>query len=155
MSFGEIFDDRAFVHPSMAKDLEYMPLEGESQVAEYGADARQAFDDALSRALGGCATSAAGGAASPGQESLDSCDKYYYATLERSMKEIKATPLTRTLAGAELVEVVTGEMQLTLEQVASMAIPILVGPAGKFLRVFQGDNVSPSLYPYEVDRNMN
>ena len=68
-----------------------MPLEGESPVADDGADARQAFDDVLSRALGGGATSAAGGAASPVQESLDSCDMYYYATLERSMKEVKQT----------------------------------------------------------------
>ena len=37
----------------------------------------------------------------------------------------------RTLAGAELVEVVTRKMQLTPEQGVSMAIAILMGPAGK------------------------
>ena len=55
----------------------------------------------------------------------------------------------------ELVDFVTRELQLTLEQVASMAIPTLVGPAGKPLQVFPGDKVSPSLYPYKVDPNKN
>ena len=78
--------------------------------------------------------------------------------MRSDFKKKQKTPLTRTLASAELVEVVAREMQLTPEQVTSMAssIPILVGPAEKekLLRVFRGGNLSPSLYVYKVDRNM-
>ena len=49
----------------------------------------------------------------------------------RSNCSLKKPPLTRTLSGAELVEAITREMQLTPEQVPSMAIPILVGPTVK------------------------
>ena len=65
----------------------------------------------------------------------------------RSDFSLKKTTLTRTLAGAELVEVVTREMKLSPEQVTSMG--------GNLLQVFRGGNVSPSLYVYKVDRNMN
>ena len=71
------------------------------------------------------------------------------------MKEIKRkTPLTRTLGGAELVEVVTREMRLCPEQDPCMAIQILVGSAGKLLRVIPRDNGIPSLYVRKLDRNM-
>ena len=57
--------------------------------------------------------------------------------------------------GAELLKFLTRQHQLTLAQVASMAVPIIGGPEGKLLRVFPGDNVSPSLYPYKCYRNIN
>ena len=88
-SFGAIFDDRVFVHSSAAKDLESTPPERESQVADDGADDNKTYEDVLARTLGGSATSAAGGAASPGQESSDSCDKFYYDTFKRTAKELK------------------------------------------------------------------
>ena len=43
--------------------------------------------------------------------------------------EIEKTPLMLTLVSAELAEIVTREMQLTLKQVASILVPILVIPS--------------------------
>ena len=125
-----MFDEVDFTRPSTAQGLEPVPLEGGSQISDDDALAKQSFEDALSRIVCGSATSAAGGAASPEQESLDFCDKYYESLLDRPMQENKKTPLTPTLVGVKLVEVVTREIQLIPEQVASMTIPIL--PEGTF-----------------------
>ena len=60
-----MFDEGASARPSTAQNPYSMSLEGGSQVADDGALAKQTFEDALSRVVGGGATSAAGGAASP------------------------------------------------------------------------------------------
>ena len=94
-----IFDHRAFEHPSTAMDLESMPPAPKLQVGDDDNDTGKTFDDALSRILAhrggatseadGGATSAAGGAASLGQESLDSCDKMYLESLDRTAMKLQ------------------------------------------------------------------
>ena len=76
-----------------------------------------------------------------------------------TIRRNKKTPLTRTVAGAELVEVVTREMQLTPAQVASMAIPLLTrGPQHCTSRRltppgFSGRQREPTtVYVHKVDK---
>ena len=154
-SFGANFDRSAFEHPSPAMDLESMPPASKSRVGSDAEECAKMFEDALSRSLahssgamsepGGGATSAAGGAASPGHESFDSDDIMYLESLDRTSKIVEEERKSRTFMGSELLEYLTRQHQLSLAQIASLAVPIMGGPAGKLLRVFPGDYVSSSL----------
>ena len=53
---------------------------------------------------------------------------------------------SNTLMGSELVEDIIRQRQLSREQVASMAVPIIIREAGMLLRAFPGGSVSPPLY---------
>ena len=101
-------------------------------------------------ASSGAATSAAGGAASPGHESLDSSDGwpwFWGALSDRGFpKKLQEDRKSNTLMGSELVEDIIRQRQLSREQVASMAVPIIVREAGMLLRAFPGGYVSPPLY---------
>ena len=80
---------------------------------------------------GGGGTSAAGGAASPGHESFDSDDKMYLKSLDRTSKIVEEKRKSRTFMGSELLEYLTRQHQLSLAQVASLAVPIMGEPSRK------------------------
>ena len=159
-SFGACFDRSAFEHPPPEVDIESMPPASKPNVGSDADDATKTWEDVVERALshssrarskrGGGATSAAGGAASPEHESLDSSDGWPWllrALSDRgSPKKLQEDRKSITFMGSELVEYITRQFQLSPEQVASMPVPIIIRDAGKLLRVFPGDYVSPPLY---------
>ena len=156
-SFRANFDRSAFEHPFPDVDIESMPPASKPKVGSDAYDAAKMLDDALERCLahssraasepGGGATSAAGGAASPGHESPDFLEEMFWAYRDRGCpKKLQEDRKSSTFMGSELVEYLTRQHQLSPEQVASMAVPIIIRDAGKLLRVFPGDYVSPPLY---------
>ena len=126
-SFGANFDRSAFEHPSPAMDIESMPPASKPKVGSDAEHVRKMYEDALSRSLAhsGGATSAAGGAASPGHDLLDSKNKMFWKSLDNSPKKLEEDRKSRTFMGSELLEDLTRQHQLSLAQVASLAVPIM------------------------------
>ena len=115
---------------------------GGAATSAAGGAATSAAGRAAASASGGAATSAAGGAASPGHQSLDSSDgwPFFWGALSDSgsPKKLQEDRKSNTLMGSELVEDIIRQRQLSREQVASMAVPIIIREAGMLLRAFPG-----------------
>ena len=152
----KIWDDlveRALSHSSRATSKRggrTTSAAGGNATSAAGRAATSAAGRATASASGGAATSAAGGAASPEHDSLDSSDGW--PLLLRALsdcgspKKLQEDRKSNTFMGSELVEDIIRQRQLSREQVASMAVPIIIREAGMLLRAFPGGYVSPPLY---------
>ena len=123
---------------------------GRATTSAAGGAATSAAGRATASASSGAVTSAAGGAASPGHQSPYSSDGWSFFWGARSdsgsPKKMQEDRKSNTLVGSELVEDIIRQRQLSREQVASMAVPIIIREAGMLLRAFPGGSVSPPLY---------
>ena len=123
---------------------------GRATTSAAGGAATSAAGRAAASASSGAVTSAAGGAAIPGHESRDSSDgcSFLWGLLSDSdsPEKLQEDRKPNTLIGLELVEDIIRQRQLSREQVASMAVPIIIREAGILLRAFPGGYVSPPLY---------
>ena len=123
---------------------------GGAATSAAGRAATSAAGRAAASASSCAATSAAGRAASPGHQSPDSSDGWPFfwgsPSDSGSPKKMQEDRKSNTLMGSELVEDIIRQRQLSREQVASMAVPIIIREAGMLLRAFPGGSVSPPLY---------
>ena len=123
---------------------------GRAATSAAGGAATSAAGRAAASASSGAVTSAAGGAAIPGHESRDSSDRkpllWGLLSDSSSPEKLQEDRKPNTLMGSELVEDIIRQRQLSREQVASMAVPIIIREAGMLLRAFPGGYVSPPLY---------
>ena len=123
---------------------------GRAATSAAGGAATSAAGRAAASASSGAVTSAAGGAAIPGHGSRDSSDRkpllWGLLSDSSSPEKLQDDRKPNTLMGSELVEDIIHQRQLSREQVASMAVPIIIREAGMLLRAFPGGYVSPPLY---------